>query len=92
MFIFEAVFLLGILGALSGVLLAFASKIFYVHVDERIMKIRELLPGANCGACGFPGCDGMASAIVDKKAKANGCPVAKSDIKNKIEEIMAQAK
>lgn len=67
---------LGGLGLFFGLVLAFASKKFAVETDPRVEAVREALPGANCGACGFPGCDGMASAIVEGSAPVNGCPVA----------------
>ncbi len=66
---------LGGLGLAFGLILAFASKKFAVEKDPRIEQVREALPGANCGACGFPGCDGLASAIVEGKAEVNACPV-----------------
>lgn len=61
------------LGILFGVLLAVASKIFAVKTDERVAKIVECLPGANCGGCGFSGCSGLAEAIVKGEAKPNQC-------------------
>ena len=48
--------ILGGCGILAGVLLTVAAKVFHVEVDERIEKIGESLPQANCGACGFAGC------------------------------------
>lgn len=66
---------LGALGLTFGLVLAYASKKFAVARDERLDQIREALPGANCGACGYPGCDGLASAIVEGKALVNACPV-----------------
>lgn len=51
------------IGLISGVGLAIASKIMAVPVDEKAENIREFLPGANCGACGFSGCDAYASAL-----------------------------
>ena len=51
------------LGLLCAVLLAIASKVMAVKVDERVVKLRACLPGANCGACGFAGCDGYAEAL-----------------------------
>lgn len=63
------------LALVFGVGLSFASKIFEVKTDERVAKVREMLPGANCGACGFSGCDGLAEAIVNEGAPANRCPV-----------------
>ena len=58
-----------ILGLVAGLLLSIASKKLAVEVDERVGKVRECLPGANCGACGFPGCAGFAEAIVNQTAE-----------------------
>ena len=51
------------LGLLAGVLLTVFSRVFAVKQDERAEKIREVLPGANCGACGYAGCDAYAEAV-----------------------------
>lgn len=83
-----AILALGGLGLLFGIVLAIASKTFHVDVDPKIVEIRENLPGANCGACGFPGCDGLAKAIAQGKAPANGCPVASTESALKIGKIM----
>ena len=64
---------LGALGALFGAILAFASKIFHVEVDPRQEAVRECLAGANCGGCGFPGCDGYAAAVAKGEAPTNRC-------------------
>ncbi len=61
------------MGLISGVLLTVASKVFEVKVDERIEKISETLPQANCGACGYAGCADYATAIIEKNAPANLC-------------------
>jgi hypothetical protein len=53
---------------LLGLGLAIAAKVFYVKVDTKIADITNILPGANCGACGFPGCAGFAEAIVNGSA------------------------
>ena len=58
-----AVVILAAIGALCGLALAIASKVFAVPVDEKAEQIRECLPGANCGACGYSGCDGYAAAL-----------------------------
>ena len=63
------------IGLLAGVILAFASKFFAVPKDEKLEKIRACLPGANCGACGFAGCDGYAEAIFKGEAEPDKCPV-----------------
>ena len=73
-FIFSVV-LLAVLGILIGILLGVAGKVFAVETDERVEKVRECLPGNNCGGCGYPGCDGLAEAIVAGDAPVNGCPV-----------------
>ena len=59
-----AVIVVGVIGLLCAVMLTIASKFMAVEVDERIPRVRECLPGANCGACGFAGCDGYAAALV----------------------------
>ena len=51
------------IGLIAGVLLAVAAAVMQVPVDERIEKLTEALPGANCGACGYAGCGGYAEAI-----------------------------
>lgn len=61
------------MGLISGVLLTVASKVFEVKVDERIEKIGEVLPQANCGACGYAGCGDYANAIIEKNAPSNLC-------------------
>ena len=58
-----------------GTALGFFKQIFAVAEDPLAGQIREALPGANCGACGYPGCDGFASALAKAQAPANGCPV-----------------
>ena len=63
------------LGLAFGLGLSYASKVFEVKVDERIAAVRQMLPGANCGACGYSGCDGLAEAIVNEGAPASRCPV-----------------
>ncbi|MEG0775744.1 RnfABCDGE type electron transport complex subunit B [Clostridium sp.] len=64
---------LGGLGIIFGLLLGYANDKFKVEVDERIPLVREALPGANCGGCGFAGCDAYAEAVVTGNAKANKC-------------------
>lgn len=64
---------IGAIGLVLGALLALASKIFYVEVNEKAVEISEILPGANCGACGFAGCSAYAQAVAEGKAKPNCC-------------------
>ena len=74
--ILYAVGVLSALGIVFGLILTFAGKKFHVDVDERVEKVRACLGGANCGACGYPGCDGFAEAVVKGEAKPNGCAAA----------------
>ncbi|HQO57042.1 MAG TPA: (Fe-S)-binding protein, partial [Clostridia bacterium] len=61
--ILAAVLVLGGMGAIFGLVLTFASKKFAIIEDERLSLAREALAGANCGACGYPGCDAYAEAV-----------------------------
>ena len=77
-----AVAVLFIMGIVFAILLGVAAKVFAVEVDERVPLVRECLPGANCGGCGFPGCDGLAAAIVEGRAPVNGCPECNNMTRN----------
>ena len=83
--------ILGGCGILAGVLLTVAAKVFHVEVDERIEKIGESLPQANCGACGFAGCADYAAAIVQKGAATNLCRPGGADAAGKIAAILGTA-
>ncbi len=80
--------MLGGIGITVGIVLAAASKIFYVYVDPKILSIEDVLPGANCGGCGLPGCSANAEAIVAGRAGANSCVAAGSDVAEAIAGIM----
>ena len=62
--IWIAVIVLGAVGLIAAVVLFVASKKFAVEEDPRIAQISEVLPQANCGGCGYPGCSGFAGACV----------------------------
>lgn len=70
---------LGGLGLVLGLGLGIAAKIFDVKTDPNVEKVRDLLPGANCGGCGFPGCDGFAKAVVEGSADAAKCVALSKD-------------
>ncbi len=76
------------LGLFFGVVLAIASKVFAVKTDERIPKIVDALPGANCGGCGFSGCSALAENIVAGKAGCNACAAGGDEVAAKIAAIM----
>lgn len=79
---------LGGLGLTFGILLGYASKKFAVEVDERVAQVRECLPGANCGGCGYAGCDAYAQAVVDGSAPANLCTPGGAVAAEKIGEVL----
>ncbi len=80
--------ILAVIGAAFGVLLSIASSVFAVEVDERVVKVRQALPGANCGACGYPGCDGLAQAIADGKAPVEACVIGGSEVAKEIASLL----
>lgn len=75
----NAVLAMLLIGMALGLLLAIASKVFYVAVDERIEVTTSMLPGYNCGGCGYPGCSGLASALVEKGTDTVNCKPCKPD-------------
>ena len=77
------------IAALCAVLLVVSSSLFGVAVDERLAKIREELPGANCGACGFSGCDGYAKALVEGQTdNPSLCTPGGDGVSERVAEIM----
>lgn len=86
--ILVACLVVGITGLIIGVLLGVAGKVFAVEVNEKEILVREVLPGSNCGGCGYAGCDAMAEAIAKGIAPANGCPVGGAAVAEKVAEIM----
>ena len=68
-----AIAILGGLGLIFGLVLAAASKVFYVETDPRLDQLNECLPGANCGGCGYAGCGGYAEAVLNGEAPIGKC-------------------
>ena len=83
-----AVITLAGLGFLGSLGLAIAARVFAVETDPRAEEIEEALPGANCGACGFPGCSELAKRIAEGKACIDGCPVGGQTVAKEIAVIM----
>lgn len=79
-----------VVGLIVGLFLGLSAIKLEVPIDEKEIKVREALPGANCGACGFPGCDGLAHAIAVGEAEVNGCPVGGASCAKIIAEIMGK--
>ena len=76
------------LGLVAGILLSIFSKVFAVKQDQRVYDIKDSLPNANCGACGYSGCEAYANAIVKDGAKTNLCIPGGDKVSRKISEIM----
>lgn len=75
-------------GIIVGLFLGVAGIAFKVKVDEKEEAVLNVLPGNNCGGCGFAGCSGLAAAIAKGEAPANSCPVGGEAVGEKIAEIM----
>lgn len=73
-----------------GILLGVFKQVFHVDVDPKVEEIRAALPGANCGACGYPGCDGFSAAVAKGEAPVNGCTVGATEVAAKLAKIMGQ--
>lgn len=84
----HAIASLGGIGLVIGAILAYAAKIFAVESDPRIEAIVGVLPGANCGACGYAGCAALAGAIAAGQAPVDACPVGRAPVAEKVAEIM----
>ena len=82
------VIIVAAIGLVCGVMLSLASHFLAVKTDERVEKVRELLPGANCGACGYTGCDGYAAAIAAGEAELTQCAPGGAETAKAIGEIM----
>jgi electron transport complex protein RnfB len=86
-----AVAALAALALLAGFGLAMAARVFAVKVDPRAEAIEDALPGANCGACGLPGCSELARRIAEGKADVDACPVGGESVAGAIAAIMGLA-
>ena len=86
--ILTAALAIGGMGLVFGAVLAVVSRIFHVEEDPRKEQVRQCLPGANCGGCGYAGCDDYAQQIVSGNAPVNRCPVAGEAAAEAIAQIM----
>lgn len=94
-FMFIAVVVLGAIALLASVVLYVCSKKFAVKEDPRLAQVSAVLPQANCGGCGFPGCSGMADALV-KAADAGSleglnCPVGGAEVMEQVADLLGMA-
>ncbi len=86
--ILTAILILGGLGLLFGLILAIASKVFYVETDPRLDALNECLPGANCGGCGYTGCGAYAEAVLKGEAPIGKCAAGGNECAEKMAAIM----
>ncbi len=85
-----AIIALAGLALLASFGLALAARAFAVRVDPKVEDIEEALPGANCGACGLPGCSELARHIAEGKADVDACPVGGESVALLVARIMGQ--
>ncbi len=83
-----AALIVGGTGLFISIFLGIAGRQFAVEVDEKEEKILDVLPGNNCGGCGYPGCSGLAAAIAKGEAPVNGCPVGGAPVADQVSAIM----
>ena len=76
------------IGLVCAVMLVLAAKFFAVEEDETEKQIRECLPGANCGACGYSGCDAYAKALLEPGTKTNLCVPGAKAVAKQLSEVL----
>ncbi len=81
-----------VIGLILGAVLGVASIVFYVKVDNRVEDVIALLPGYNCGGCGYPGCAGLADALVKGEASVTLCKPSKPAQKEVINQYLLEHK
>jgi len=77
-----------VIGFLLGVLLGLFKKIFFVKVNPKVQEVRDALSGANCGGCGYAGCDAFAEAVVAGDAPATGCVAGGAECADKVAAVL----
>lgn len=83
-----ATLVVGITGLIIGLLLGIAGEKFKVEVDEKEIRVREVLPGYNCGGCGYAGCDALAAAISSGEKPVDACPVGGAAVAELVAKVM----
>ena len=86
--IISAIFVLGVMGFVFAGLLSLAGDYFKIEIDPRVEAIVEILPGANCGVCGYAGCLQFAEGVAKGEAPMTGCLVGKQAVADKIADIL----
>ncbi len=85
-----AALIIGGSGIVIGALLGVAQKYLVVKEDENVEVIYDMLPHFNCGACGYPGCNGMAKGLLAAEAKVTQCKPSKPEQRDAIVEKLKE--
>ena len=86
-----AILSLGAIGAISAIILYLVAQKFKIYEDPRNALVTEVLPGANCGGCGYPGCQGFADACVKSESlEGMMCPVGGTVVMSKVANILGK--
>ncbi len=89
--VLPAVILMGLLGIIFGLILAYASKKFEVKGSDNAVKLEEALPGYNCGACGYPGCSAYAEALASGEVTdVTLCKPGRQEVIDKINVVLKE--
>jgi Na+-translocating ferredoxin:NAD+ oxidoreductase subunit B len=86
--VLAAVGILGGVGLFFGALIAPADRKLRVWEDPRIEQVTAMLPGANCGACGYPGCRGFAEATIHGEVQPSACTVMSADAREEVAALL----
>ena len=89
-FVLIAAACIGVVATVCAVALAVANRFISVKEDPRIGQAASILPGANCGGCGFAGCADYARAMVLSDAPLNKCPVGGPDVVNELSHLFGR--
>lgn len=79
-----------IIAFILGLFLSLADHFFKVKEDSRIEELTKMLPGINCGGCGYAGCTAFAEGLVNKKTKVDMCKVCNKEAKERIEKYLIE--
>jgi electron transport complex protein RnfB len=85
------VIIASVIALVLGIFIVITSKIFAIPVDERLENIKAILPGANCGACGFSGCEGYAQAMAEGDPDTAKCPVGGAEVAKELAKFLGVA-
>ncbi|MGL4335455.1 MAG: (Fe-S)-binding protein [Turicibacter sp.] len=91
MSVIQPMLIVGAVGGMLGLLLGIANIYLKVEIDPRIEKLTSMLPGYNCGACGFAGCAGLAENIIQEGGSVKSCTPCNAENKAKIEAFLKES-